>query len=168
MSNGTSEGVETGDICPGCRQSTQAGDWTCPHCGRVLDRYLFSTVTRQSVSGADKDAFVAGYDACMSQWRESRSVEIGVYRPVKGHETAYRAGWRFAAEKLEGKAERSRGRRRGLVLLGSGVLLLAIGGAIMAVSSTVHITVLHIGILGLGALNVLLGLTGLITGRSDE
>src|SRR5689334_24542401 len=104
-----------GDVCPGCRQSTGAQDWTCPRCGQILDRYLFGTITAKSVTGEDKVAFQSGYDACMSQWKVTGSAELGVYQPVPGHETAYRAGWHCASSKLEGRAERKRGRRRGLV-----------------------------------------------------
>jgi hypothetical protein len=110
----------TGDACPDCQQTITAKDWTCPRCGGILDRYLFSTVTPNSLSGADKDAFRTGYDACMSQWEQTSSTEIGEYRPIPGHETAYRAGWQRASAKLRAKAERKGGRRRGLKVIGSG------------------------------------------------
>ena len=102
------------EICPDCRQTANPQDWTCTQCGLVLDRFLFGTVTQKSVSGADKEAFLAGAEACASQWREIGSVELRVHRPVRGHENAYRAGWHNAAQRIEGKGERKRGRRRGV------------------------------------------------------
>jgi hypothetical protein len=123
MYGGMIHGSLSGGACPGCKQTTKTQDLTCPSCGAILDQYLFSTVTPESVSGEDKDAFTAGYEACMGQWNETGSLDLGVYRPVPGHETAYRAGWRHASGKIEARAERQRGRRRGLALLGSGVCL---------------------------------------------
>src|SRR4051794_8499824 len=101
MSTGTMPSPQGGEICPGCKRSTQPEDWTCPGCGHILDRYLFGTITAKSVTGADKDAFRAGYDACMNKWKTSASVELAPYQPVPGHETAYRAGWGQAAANLE-------------------------------------------------------------------
>jgi membrane associated rhomboid family serine protease len=159
------------DSCPGCGQTTSALDWTCHRCGRVLDRYLFGTITSKSVAGGDKDAFWAGYNACMSGWKETRSVEIGEYRPVPGHETAYRAGWQHAADKIEAKDDRKRGRRRGLQLLGSGAVLTLVGGPLSANAWGSHGLLSYMAwpyvMLGAGILNLVLGVAALLTGVSD-
>jgi hypothetical protein len=169
MGAGTIHSSNVGDVCPGCGQSTRSQDWTCPRCGHILDRYLFGTITAKSVTGADKDAFQAGYAACMSKWKSSGSTELSEYRPVPGHETAYRAGWQNAAAKLEGKAERKRGRRRGLVLLGIGTLLSAVGvPLVMDGFSRGSGARLPYIILGAGILNILFGIVAVITGDSDE
>jgi len=164
-------GGNTGDTCPDCKRTITVKDWTCPRCGGILDRYLFSTVTPKSLSDGDKDAFQTGYDACMSQWEQTSSTEIEVYRPVPGRETAYRAGWQHASAKLRAKAERKAGRRRGLAVIGFGAVLTLLGAAIMAGSTTAtfgHVTVLPVQVLGAGILALVLGLVMLITGASDE
>jgi len=152
------------DVCVDCRRQITPKDWTCPHCGAILDRFLFSTVTSKSVSGADKDAFSAGVQACMTKWKEDRKTELGDYRPVSGHETAYRAGWRDAAAKITGKKERARGRRRGLELIGIGGPLLA-AGTVVFVSTHPHILVWYL--LAAGAIALVLGIVMLISGVSD-
>ena len=139
-------------------------NWTCPHCGRVLDRYLFGTVTAKSVTGADKDAFWAGYQACVSRWKEAGMLELGVYRPAPGHETAYCAGWQHAAQKIESQGERKRGRRRGLQLFGVGILFTALGGGWMASEGVESVPMV---LLAIGGLNLLLGAYALLTGESD-
>ena len=82
------------DACPGCGQITSEQEWTCPCCGRILDRYLFGTITAKSLTGPDKDAFGAGYEACMNRWKETGLLELGDYHPVPGHETGI---WRRMA-----------------------------------------------------------------------
>jgi hypothetical protein len=158
-----------GDLCPQCRSQFHARDWTCPRCGHILDRYLFSTVTARSVTGRDKEAYQAGYAACMERWKSTGSVEISAYRPPAGHETAYRAGWQRCSARIEGRAERKRGRRRGFVLLGTGTLLTAVGApmAVYGFQYDVSERVVYIA-LGAGLLNLAFGLVAIITGRSDE
>jgi rhomboid protease GluP len=153
-----------GEVCRGCRRVADLRDWTCPQCGFVLDRFLFSTVTAKTVTGEDKVAFQAGYDACMNRWNVYGSTEVADYRPPAGHETAYRAGWQNAADKIEGKQERKRGRRRGLQLLGSGALFSALGGFLLA---TAGITGMSLVIFGIGVINLVLGIVSVITGNSD-
>jgi rhomboid protease GluP len=161
---GMIHGSRQGDICPACKHTTSLKDWTCPGCGHVLDGYLFGTVTPKSVAGADKDAFWAGYEACMSRWKETGSLELGEYRPTSGYETSYRAGWQYASDKIEAKGERKRGRRRGLQLLGSGALLTVIGGTLVVVGVPLLESYLT---LGAGVLSLVLGTVSLITGKSD-
>jgi hypothetical protein len=162
--------LQGGDVCPDCKQPTRPEHWTCIHCGSILDRYLFKTITRKSVQGLDKDAFWAGHVACTTQWKESGSLEIGIYRPVAGHETPYRAGWQYARDGIEGKAERKRGRRRGLQLLGSGAVLTLVGGGLAAAGSFHQgdflITSTALALCA-GLLNIALGTFALITGESD-
>lgn len=104
-------------------------DWTCPHCGAIVDRYLFSTVTLKSLEGEGRNAYLAGYQDCMTQARAggTRAVRPETYRPHPGQETAYRAGWQRAADKVAAKADRKFGRRRGIKVFGSGVTLLLLG-----------------------------------------
>lgn len=159
------------ETCPGCAQVATLHDWSCPRCGRILDRYLFGTVTEKSVTGADKDAFRAGFAACMARWKEAQSVEIGEYRPVPGRETAYRAGWQSAADKVEAKSERKRGRRRGLQLLGAGAVLTLVGGPMAAGAwgsrGWLSYTAWPYVVLGAGIVNLVLGFAALLTGHSD-
>jgi rhomboid protease GluP len=160
-----------GDACPGCGKATSALDWTCPCCGHVLDRYLFGTITAKSIAGADKDAFWAGYEACMSRWKETRSFELGEYRPVPGHETAYRAGFQHATDKIEAKDDRKRGRRRGLQLLGSGAVLTLVGGPLAANAWGTNNWLSYMAwpyvILGAGIVSLVMGMVSLLTGVSD-
>jgi hypothetical protein len=155
------------EACSGCGRTTTLR--ACPQCGQILDRYLFCTVTQRSVKGADQDAFAAGREACMTQWKEAGLAELGVYRPIPGHETAYRAGWQFAADKIESKDERKRGRKRGLQLPAAGALLTLVGGALMASSGGLdgNLAAYNAVILGAGVLNLLLGQAALVTGNSD-
>jgi len=159
-------------ICTGCRKDLQPEDWTCPACGAISDRLLFSTVTLKSLDkGTGRNAYHQGYQDCVKQHSQSGSTAIRAetYHPTVGSETAYRAGWENAAHKLEAKADRKFGRRRGLRVLGSGVVLLLIGLAIaFGTGSLTHVTVL-VGVpLGLGAVNIVLGIVMLITGATDE
>src|SRR3954452_7042600 len=155
---------KAGEVCPGCQHETSARDWTCRHCGRILDPFLFGTITPKSLAGADKDAFRAGYEACRNRWSETRSTDLGDYRPMPDHENAYRAGWQHAANELEAKDDRKRGRRRGLQLAGSGALLTLIGGSVLAGGTMAAWNLL---VVGAGLLNLALGLFALITGTSD-
>ena len=147
-------------------------DWTCPHCGAIVDRYLFSTVTLKSVEGKGRDAYLAGYQDCMNQMRGGGSPAIRpeTYRPHPGQETAYRAGWQGAANKLTAKADRKFGRRRGIVVFVSGVaaLLLGLGVAFVTQDMTNgKFTLLWVTPLGLGAVNIVLGIVMFLTGDSD-
>jgi rhomboid protease GluP len=161
---GVFHGSQSGEACPDCGQPTSERDWTCRRCGRVLDGYLFKTITPKSVTGPDKDAFWAGYEACMHGYKESQSVDLGDYRPSPDHETAYRAGWQHAADKLEAKDDRKRGRRRGLQLLAVGALFTTLGGAALATSPMAAWNLL---LLGGGLVNLALGSFALVTGKSD-
>jgi hypothetical protein len=163
-------GNSPGEACPECKRLTKVEDWACPRCGLILAPYLFSTITSKSVSGKDEDAFWAGYGACMNQWIKTQSVELIEYRPVAGRETAFRAGWRHATDELEAKDERRRGRKRGLVLLGSGVVSTFVGGMALYFSDKIHVHLPHQVevLLGLGIINTVLGLHCLITGDSDQ
>jgi hypothetical protein len=112
-----------------------------------------------------------GYQDCVKQNSQTRSTAIQpeTYHPTVGSENAYRAGWQKAADKLEAKADRKFGRRRGLRVLGSSVVLLLIGLAIAFGTGRVsHVTVLVGAPLGLGAVNIVLGVVMLITGTTDE
>jgi hypothetical protein len=159
------------DACLGCYHPPGVRDCTCPRCGRILDRDLFGTITAESVAGADKDAFWAGYQDSMSRWKETQSFELGEYSPVPGHETAYRAGWQHAADEVGGQEERKRGRRRGLQLLASGAVLTLAGGLLAATGWRGNGRDSYMAwpyiILGAGILYLALGLTALLTGVSD-
>jgi len=152
-----------GDFCPDCKRPVVAKDWTCPRCGSILDRYLFSTVTPKSLSEQDREAFWAGHKACLSKWEKTRSTELGEYRPVSGHETAYRVGWQHAADKVRGKQERKRGRRRGLTVFGLGVALTGAG-----VVALLSFRVIVLSLLGPGVVSMVCGLVMLLSGVSDE
>jgi hypothetical protein len=65
-------GAET---CFERRRPARIEDWTCPHCGLILDPYLFSAITQKSVPGKDKDAFWAGYEGCIEQGRVGGSTQ---------------------------------------------------------------------------------------------
>jgi rhomboid protease GluP len=153
-----------GEVCIGCRRVVDLRDWTCPQCGFILDRFLFSTVTAKTVTGEDKAAFRAGYEACMNQWSGFGSTEVVDYHPPAGRETAYRAGWQKAADKIEGKQERKRGRRRGLELLVAGALFTAFGGFLLATAGIMGRTLVFLAI---GVINLALGIVSVITGNSD-
>jgi hypothetical protein len=141
MSTGVIYPSRVSALCPGCRRTTRTQDWTCPACGAILDRYLFSTIRAESLSERERTAFDAGYDACMNQWKASRSTELAPYKPDRGHETSYRAGWHCAATKIEARAERKRGRRRGVVLLAIGAGLTAVGAPLAFLSFNQQIRV---------------------------
>jgi len=82
-----------------------------------------------------------------------------------------RAGWQAATDKLEAKADRKFGRRRGLRVLESGVVLLSLGlGIAYGTTSATnnHVTVLVYTPIGLGALNIVVGIVMIITGNNDE
>ena len=102
-------------VCPQCRSPLAMKDWTCPHCGAIVDRYLFSTVTLKSLQGEGRSAYLAGYQDCMNRARAGGSTAIrpDTYRPSPGQETAYRAGWQGAADKLGAKADRKFGTTQG-------------------------------------------------------
>jgi len=158
-------------ICTQCRKDLQPKDWTCPACGAISDRLLFGTVTLKSLEGAGRNAYHQGYQDCVKQHSQTGSTAIRpeTYHPAVGSETAYRAGWQKAADKLEAKVDRKFGRRRGLRVLGSGVVLLLIGLAVaFGTRSVSHVTVLVVAPLGLGAVNIVLGIVMLITGTTDE
>jgi hypothetical protein len=73
------------------------------------------------------------------------------------------------ADKLDAKANRKLGRRRGLPVLGSGLLSLSIGLAgTFATSYLSHTVWLVVAPLGLGVVNTVLGTAMLITGATDE
>jgi hypothetical protein len=160
-------------LCKHCRKELAAKDWTCPTCGAIVARYLFSTVTLKSLHGESRNAYRSGYEACLNQAGQtgSSAIRAGTYFPSPGNETAYRAGWQASMDNLEAKADRKFGRRRGLRVLGSGVILLSLGlgiayGASSATSD--HFTLLEYTPIGLGALNVVVGIVMIITGNNDE
>jgi hypothetical protein len=153
-----------GEVCPDCRLPVAPKDWTCPRCGSILARFLFSTVAAKSVTGEDKEAFRAGEGACRARWKESKSIELAPYRPTPGHETAYRAGWQLAASKIKAEGERRKGRRRGLQLLGIGTVLSASAGVVY-LGTYPHSIVVWLWISG--GLALVFGLVMLISGISD-
>lgn len=161
-----------GDACPGCGRTGSVQDWTCPRCGRILDRYLFSTITPKSVTGPDEDAFWAGYEDCMGRWKATQLLELGEYHPVPGHETAYRAGWQHAVDRVEGREERKRGRRHGLKLFASGAVLTLVGTPLAVSAWNSHSWISNMwwpyAILAAGIISLVFGLVGLLTGVSDE
>ena len=171
MSSTVFQGASVGHTCPECRRGISLKDWTCPHCGRILDLYLFSTVTAKSVSGPDQVAFLAGQRACIDKWTQFHTVGLEEYRPTPGRETAYRAGWKHACDRIEGKAERKRGRRRGIQLIGSGVILESIGLGILYASPVVtggRVQIWYGSFLAFGVINIVIGIVAVITGASDE
>jgi hypothetical protein len=164
---------ESQAICRQCRQELAVQDWTCPRCGEIIDRYLFSTVTLKSLEGESRSAYRTGYQECIRQAKQTGSgmIRPESYRPSPGNETAYRAGWQAAFDTLEAKEDRKFGRRRGLRVLGSGVVLLIIGlgigyGSLTATNG--RVAVLVYGPIGLGILNIVIGIAMMITGENDE
>lgn len=160
-------------VCPQCGSTLAMKDWTCPHCGAIVDRYLFSTVTLKSLEGEGRNAYLAGYQDCMNQTRAGGSTAIRpeTYRPRVGQETAYRAGWQGAADKLTAKADRKFGRRRGIKVFGSGVTLLLLGLGVAYGTEGItngKFTLLWVTPLGLGAVNIVLGIVMFLTGDGDE
>jgi hypothetical protein len=158
-------------ICAQCRRDLQPKDWSCPVCGAISDRLLFGTVTPKSLEGGGLNAYHQGYQDCIKQHSQTQSVAIrpGAYHPTAGSETAYRAGWQKSADKLEAKADRKFGRRRGLRVLGSGIVLLSLGLFIaFGTGSATPVTVIVLTPLGIGAVNTVLGIFMLITGENDE
>lgn len=160
-------------VCMECRKAVRLSDWTCPHCGAILDKYLFGTVTQKSLDAQGRIAFQAGFDGCMRQAAEKGSSAIAAsqYHPPAGYETAYRAGWQQAADRILGRASRKIGRKRGLKVLGSGILLLLLGGGIMLGTGALtggRISLLWLTPFGLGAINVVIGIVMFLTGDSDE
>ena len=150
-----------------CNQPIAAKDWTCPHCGRILDRFLFESITPKSLSGRDQDAFDRGYQACRDQWTRTRSTEILAYRPVPNRETAYRAGWQYAALGIAAKLERRQGRRRGVTLPWTGALATAAGTVLVKLTFD-HGLEYPWMILGFGLMNLAFAGVALLTGHSDE
>ena len=159
--------------CIQCRYSLAPKDWTCPQCGAIVDRYLFSTVTRKSLEGDNLNAYESGYQHCQAQIRQTGKTAIRPenYHPVRGRETAYRAGWQRAAEQHSDKADRKFGRRRGAIVFATGVLLLA-GGLVIAYGTGQASggTLMYFSepLFGAGGLSVAIGLGMLITGSNDE
>jgi hypothetical protein len=160
-------------ICPKCRSALTMKDWTCSHCGAIVDRFLFSTVTLKSLQGEGRNAYLAGYQDCMNQARAGGSPAIRpeTYRPSPGQETAYRAGWQGAADKLTAKADRKFGRRRGIRVLWSGVILILVGLGVAYGTEGItsgRFTLIWGTPLGLGVVNIVLGIVMLLTGENDE
>jgi hypothetical protein len=165
--------IDDQTVCTQCRRELQTKDWTCPRCGAIVARYLFSTVTLKSLEGEGRNAYQAGYQDCIKQAGQTGSPAIRPesYHPTIGNETAYRAGWQAAAGKLDAKADRKFGRRRGLRVLGAGVVTLFVGLGIAYVTASAtngRVTLLAFAPIGLGALNIVLGIVMLITGSNDE
>ena len=164
-------------VCGDCHNQLTAKDWACPRCGAIADRYLFNTVTLKSLEGESRNAYHRGYKECRQQAKHTGSwvIQPENYRPVRGYETAYRAGWQAASSKLEARADRKFGRRRGVRVLGSGVaaLFLTVGFAWMT-GRTLNNHVMewlleHLYLpIGLGAVNVVLGIVMILTGANDE
>ncbi len=162
---------ETQIICRGCRRNIQVKDWTCPGCGAISDGMLFGTVTRAALDGAGRDAWDEGARECAGQHATTgvTAIQPEKYRPVPGHENAYRAGWQKAADGLEATADRKFGRRRGLRVMLSGVGLLLFGLAVAAVTGSItRITLVMVVPLGLGVVNIIIGGVMMITGNNDE
>ena len=158
-------------ICVECRECFADKEWTCPHCGAIADRYLFGTITLNSLSGDARNAYRSGYQDCIEQ--QSRTSNTAVqresYKPIKGNETAYRAGWQQAANKLNAKADRKFGRRRGVHVMGGGLVAVAVGAVIALLTyKTLGVQVIFVAPIGLGLLSVVIGLVMIITGTTDE
>ena len=165
------------EICPACARRVLLTNWACPRCGHILDAYLLGTITSKSVGGEERVAFKAGYIACNTQFRQSGSVEIEHYRPVPGHETAYRAGWARAAERIRAKTDRRQGRKQGLILILVGLLSLALGIAILVTIERLFGSRGHVdggGLMAIGALmltglvNLVIGIVCLLTGEDSD
>jgi len=90
-------------VCYMCRKIIKSNAWTCPYCGKIFEKLLLSTLTRDSLSGPQKDAYLKGYQDCKTRWKETKdiSVSISTYKPSPGYVNAYRAGWKRAADELE-------------------------------------------------------------------
>jgi len=165
--------MEDQSLCRHCRNTLAIKDWTCPGCGAIIDRYLFGTITLKSLAGESRSSFQAGFEGCNEQSRQTGSTAIGPgnYHPTPGYETAYRAGWQAAANRIEAIADRKFGRRRGLEVLGSGVasLLIGIGIAVLVNSGTGgHVTLIVVAPLGMGVIGIVVGLAMIFTGENDE
>ncbi len=164
---------ENQTVCTQCRKDLRPEDWTCPRCGSITAPYLFGTIKLKSLQGNAREAYLGGYQDCRNQAEQTGSPAIRPesYHPAPANENAYRAGWKAAADKLDAKADRKFGRRRGLIVLGTGAGLLTAGIGIAFLSMAVthgHITLLALSPIGLGALNILLGIVMIITGSNDE
>ena len=160
-------------VCHQCSHPVTARDWTCPRCGEVIDKYLFGTVTLKSLEDEGRTAYQAGYRDCLKQAEQTGSWTIRPesYRPSPGNETAYRAGWQAAVNKLEAKADRKFGRRRGLRVFGSGVVLFLLGiGFYFGTggASGGHVRVIVVSPIAVGALNMVIGVVMMLTGENDE
>ena len=120
--------------CLRCGSDVTLKDWTCPHCGEIFDRFLVSTLNARNLTGEEKEAYKRGYRQCKKRWRDDRSAELAPYNAPARYYTAYRAGWKAAAERI---AEHEDGWRRmhdGLVLVADVsvlVLGLACGGLLV-------------------------------------
>jgi hypothetical protein len=97
-------------VCYICRKVIKSNAWTCPYCGKIFEKLLLSTLTLDSLSGPQKEAFSRGYEDCKARWKETKdiSVSISTYKPLPGYENAYRAGWKKAADELEIRGETKR------------------------------------------------------------
>ncbi len=159
--------------CIQCRYSLTPKDWTCPRCGAIVDRYLFSTITRESLEGDSLNAFESCYRHCRIQKQHTGSTTIRpeAYRPVPRCETAYRAGWQCAADELSARADRKFGRRRGAIVLGSGVAAIGAGLVLAYVTNWLSggsFMFIWETLFGAGAVSVAIGLGMLVTGSGDE
>jgi hypothetical protein len=159
--------------CRQCGNELAAKDWTCPRCGAIIDRFLFSTVSLKSLDDEGRKAYHFGYKDCIKRSSETGSsvIQPENYHPQGGKETEYRAGWQAASEKVEAKADRKFGRRRGLIVLGSGIALLLVGLAIAygTLNATKgHVVLIAYTPIGLGVMNIVIGIVMIMTGYNDE
>ena len=160
-------------LCVQCHTALAIKDWTCPRCGAIVDRFLFSTINLKSLKGESRNSYQAGYAACEEQVRQTGSTTIGLgcYHPTTDYEKEYRAGWQIAADKVNAKADRKFGRRRGVRVLGGGVVSLLAG---IGITVGVHIltrgliTHIVVDLTGLGVVGIVIGLTMIVTGENDD
>jgi hypothetical protein len=103
-------------VCYMCRKVIKSNAWTCPYCGKIFEKMLLSTLTLNSLSGAQKEAFSKGYQDCRIRWKETRDISLSIsnYKPSRGYENAYRAGWKRASDELEIRGEPTTPRMEGV------------------------------------------------------
>jgi hypothetical protein len=99
------------------------------------------------------------------------AFDVANYHPTPGQETPYRAGWQRAADQIEAKADRKFGRRRGLRVLGSGILALSLGIGVAYGTGLLtggRLSLLVVTPIGAGVVGIVTGIVMMITGENDE
>jgi len=121
-------------ICYACRYVASEADLTCRHCGVIFEPYLLGMITGKSLTGPQAEAFQKGAQDCKAYWKLTKqtSVAPAAYKPWPGCHDAYRAGWKKAADALDGRIHledmvdlsRPESRKKlSFVLMGGGLML---------------------------------------------